>query len=108
MRKLKDDKVRTLDQEHLRAKDALQVADEMTDVALCPQAVRAIRRSISHGLFLAVQVHRARVAREYAEISKNPWPEDLNPVYPMESLAESVAPMADALLWLDGAQEVVE
>lgn len=71
---------------------------------LSAQAVRQIRRSITHGLHLAVQVHNARVAQEYAAISKQPWPEDLAPAFPMESLGETIAPMAEALLWLEVAQ----
>lgn len=74
------------------------------EVQLSPRAIQQIRRSITHGLHLAVQVNNAKVAHEVAEICKHPWPEGLTPVFPMEDLCGTIAPMAEALLWLEYAQ----
>jgi hypothetical protein len=73
------------------------------DFRVDARGVREIRKAITHGLYAVLEVEKMRVARESADDSGKPWPEEANAVLPAQSLVETLQPMAEALLWLEQA-----
>jgi len=79
------------------------------DYQVSAQGIRSIRRAITFGIHAMAQVESTLRSRDGAELLGTPWPEGITvPVIAGESFAETVAEMADALLWIEHASHIKE
>jgi len=77
-------------------------------VTLPSEAIPDIRKALSHGLWALVEVIRVRDEADGARGMGEAWPDDGVPIIPAQNSAESLAPIASALLWLDRVAELTK
>lgn len=79
---------------------------EPTHVRLPIESVPDLRKALSHGLSAMVEAIRIREEMEALQGMLRPFPDEAMPILPGDGFADSLEPIAHALLWLDRVEEL--
>ncbi|MDY4297548.1 MULTISPECIES: hypothetical protein [unclassified Xanthomonas] len=79
---------------------------EATHVRLPIEAVPDLRKALTNGLYAMVEAIRIKDEMEALRGLKRPFPDEAIPILPGDGSADSLAPIAGALLWLEAIEEL--